>query len=82
MILERERERDIRGRLGGNRVTRKPSSVGDFENSVFSKPYVLPAKYIYIFTFFIYFWYVVRVFFFFFFFGGESVSRLQTTETK
>ena len=60
-----------------------PSSVGDFENSVFSKLYVLPAKYIYIFTFFIYFWYVVRVFFFFFFFGGsESVSRLQTTETK
>ena len=62
-------------------MTRKPSSVGDFENSVFSKLYVLPAKYIYIFTFFIYFWYVVRVFFFFFFWG-ESVSRLQTTETK
>ena len=50
-----------------------PSSVGDFENSVFSKLYVLPAKYIYIFTFFIYFWYVVRVFFFFFFLGGVNL---------
>ena len=70
MILERERERDIRGRLGGNRVTRKPSSVGDFENSVFSKLYVLPAKYIYIYSLFLFIFGMSYAFFFFFFFLG------------
>jgi len=49
-------------------VTREPSSVGDFENSVFSKLYVLPAKYI--FTILFIFGRSYAFFFFFFFFFG------------
>ena len=51
-------------------MTRKPSSVGDFENSVFSKLYVLPAKYIYIYSLFLFIFGMSYAFFFFFFFLG------------